>query len=81
MKNTVPHSECAMHMKIAGKEIVAVRKRFGEHFTADVWIKGQDPYQSVPYTALISELVPFELRECMPDYGQILVLDTAWKNS
>lgn len=74
MKYLVPHSECAMHMRIAGKPVVAVRKRFGDLFTADVWIEGQDPYQDVAYTALIAEVVPFELRDRLPEGGMIFVL-------
>lgn len=58
---TVPYSELAMHMRIAGKNIVAYRWR--EYSTlADVWIEGQDPYQDVSYSGLECEVLPFELR-------------------
>jgi len=75
LRYTVPFSECAMHMKIAGKPVVAVRKCFAAPYMADVWIAGQDPYQDVSYNALISEVVPPELRGKLPEFGQILVLE------
>lgn len=46
MIHLVPHSECAIHMRIAGKPIVAFRFQFNNQFLAEVWVKDQDPYQA-----------------------------------
>ena len=53
---TVPYSELAMHLKIAGHHITYAHV---DGRTATVCVDGK----SVHHTGLISELLPFELRD------------------
>lgn len=70
----VPSSECVMSMRIAGKTIRAFRFTYDDQYTATVWIDGQDPFQNTGYTALISEVIPFELRDKNDGLGTIQVI-------
>ena len=58
---SVPYSELAMNMKIAGKPVVDWQV-IGQG--ALVWVKNE----SQPYAGLISEIIPFELRLTGKDY-------------
>jgi hypothetical protein len=71
MKHLVPHSECAMSMRIAGKTIVAFRFDFANPNFAEVWVEGQRPFGNPPYRALVSEILPFELRDRNVGFGTI----------
>lgn len=71
-ENSVPYSECAMAMRIAGKALLAIRRRSTE--LVEVWIEGQDYCTDTPYRGLICELIPFELRPSLLERG-LLVLE------
>lgn len=77
-KYQVPHSECAMHMRIAGKSIVAYRTHYTSARTADVWIAGQDPYQDVAYSALVSEVLPCALHGENTQGQIVLTVASVW---